>query len=64
MNYSTKEKVLTIIAVLMVLVDIGMGILVYVTEKRAAEEQWITSLPMANQHIEWTGAGYGGQGHE
>ena len=64
MHYSTKERILTIIAVLMVLVDVGLGVLVYVTEKKAAEAQWITSLPMANQHIEWTGAGYGGHGHE
>ena len=36
--------------------------LVWWTFCRAEEPEWTVCYPMANQHVEWTGAGYGGAG--
>ena len=57
-HYSIKTRSLTIIAVISTMLMLVMaGLNVWQDEKNKAA-QWIGSYPMANQHIEWTGAGY------
>ena len=46
-----------LLAVLIVVEIILVGRF-YLEDKKAQQSVWITSYPMANQHIEWTGAGY------
>ena len=57
-KYSTKTRVLTVLAVISTLLMIAMiGLNLWKDEQDRAA-QWIGSYPMANQHVEWTGAGY------
>ena len=57
-KYSTKTRVLTVLAVISTLLMIAMiGLNLWKDEQDRAA-QWIGSYPMANQNIEWTGAGY------
>ena len=57
-KYSTKTRVLTVLAVISTLLMIAMiGLNLWKDEMDRAA-QWIGSYPMANQRIEWTGAGY------
>lgn len=57
-KYSTKDRFLTALAVISTILMLVMaGLNVWQDEKNRAA-QWIGSYPMANQNIEWTGAGY------
>lgn len=57
-KYSTKTRVLTVLAVISTLLMIAMiGLNIWKDEQERAA-QWIGSYPMANRNIEWTGAGY------
>ena len=57
-KYSTKTRVLTVLAVISTLLMIAMiGLNLWKDEQDRAA-QWIGSYPMANQNVEWTGAGY------
>ena len=57
-HYSISTRALTIIVVITTVIMIAMiGLNVWKDEQDRAA-QWIGSYPMANQHIEWTGAGY------
>ena len=44
--------------VLFVAADIALLALNYIQDKRKAEEQYIGTIPFANQNITWEGAGY------
>ena len=56
-HYNIKTRTLTIIAVISVVIMLAMiGLNIWQEIERRAV--WIGSYPMANQHIEWTGAGY------
>ena len=56
-HYTIKTRTLTIIAVISVVIMLAMiGLNVWQEMERRAV--WIDSYPMANQNIEWTGAGY------
>lgn len=52
------ERIKTWILVGLIAVDIALGVGTWIREKQAEAAQWIGTIPMANQHIEWTGAGY------
>ena len=52
------ERFKTALMVALIIGDIALGAACWIKEKKEAEEIWIGSFPMANQHIEWTGAGY------
>ena len=57
-KYSTKTRVLTVLAVistLMMIAMIGLNLWKDEMDRRAV---WTESYPMANANIEWTGAGY------
>jgi uncharacterized membrane protein YdjX (TVP38/TMEM64 family) len=57
-HYSISTRALTIIAVISAILALVMaGLNVWQDEQNRAA-QWIESYPMANQNIEWTGAGY------
>lgn len=57
-DYIISTRALTIIAVISVLLALVMaGLNIWQDEQNRAA-QWIGSYPMANQHVEWTGAGY------
>ena len=57
-HYSISTRALTIIAVITTVIMIAMiGLNLWKDEQDRAA-QWIGSYPMANQGIEWTGAGY------
>lgn len=57
-HYSISTRALTIIAAISVVLALVMaGLNVWQDQKNRAA-QWIGSYPMANQNIEWTGAGY------
>ena len=38
--------------------DLVLGAGIWLQEKKAEAAQWIGTIPMANQHITWEGAGY------
>lgn len=57
-DYITSTKALTIIAIISVLLALAMAGLNIWQDRKNCEAQWIGSHPMANQNIEWTGAGY------
>ena len=59
-HYTTVNRILTAIIVLFVLGDIALGILIWKSEAEARRKAWENSIPMANQCIEWSGAGYNG----
>lgn len=57
-KYSTKTRVLTVLAVistLLMIAMIGLNLWKDEIDRRAV---WTESYPMANANIEWTGAGY------
>ena len=57
-HYSISTRAMTIIAVITTVIMIAMiGLNLWKDEQDRAA-QWIGSYPMANQNIEWTGAGY------
>ena len=39
-------------------IDIGLAAANIIQDRKNQEEQWIGTIKMANQRIEWTGAGY------
>lgn len=57
-NYTTEKRIKTILIVLIILIDIGLAAANIIQDRKNQEEQWIGTIPMANQRIEWTGAGY------
>ena len=57
-NYTTEKRIKTILIVLIILIDIGLAAANLIQDRKNQEEQWIGTIPMANQRIEWTGAGY------
>lgn len=59
-HYITVNRILTVVAALIILGDIAMGVLIWKREAEARREDWAHSIPMANQRIEWSGAGYDG----
>lgn len=57
-NHSTKDRILTalaVISVILMFVMIGLNLWKDEMDRR---DIWTESYPMANQNIEWTGAGY------
>lgn len=54
------ERIKTILMIVLIVGDIALGAACWIKDRRAAEDIWIGSYPMANQHITWTGAGYQG----
>lgn len=63
-NYYTtsrrSEAIKNAVAVLMLIAAISGWIVTLAAEKRERDRQIIRVIPMANQCIEWTGAGYNG----
>ena len=57
-KYSTKTRVLTVLAVISTLLMIAMIGLNLWKDEMDRRAVWMESYPMANQNIEWTGAGY------
>ena len=57
-HYSISTRALTVIAVISVILALIMAGLNVWQDRKNWEAQWIGSYPMANQNIEWTGAGY------
>ena len=60
MSNRTKETIKDIILAIVIAAEVFAGIHFFMEDRKAAEEIWIGSVPMANQKIEWTGAGYRG----
>ena len=57
-QYSIKDRLLTALAVVLVLGDIALGALIWQQDREEQQEALRNSIPFANQCIEWTGAGY------
>ena len=57
-QYSIKDRLLTALAVVLVLGDIALGALIWQRAREEQQEALRNSIPFANQCIEWTGAGY------
>lgn len=57
-KYSTKTRVLTVLAVISTLLMIAMIGLNLWKDEMDRRAVWTESYPMANANIEWTGAGY------
>ena len=57
-QYSIKDRLLTALAVVLVLGDIALGALIWQREREEQQESLRNSIPFTNQCIEWTGAGY------
>ena len=57
-KYSTKTRVLTVLAVISTLLMIAMIGLNLWKDEQDRRAVWTESYPMANANIEWTGAGY------
>lgn len=63
MSGKVKEAIKDILVAVVVIAEIVIGIHFYLEDKAARDAAWAMSYPMANQHVEWTGAGYqGGRG--
>lgn len=62
MSSKVKEAIKDILVGAIVAAEIAIGIHFYLEDKAARDAAWEMSIPMANQHIEWTGAGYQGVG--
>ena len=65
MSTRTKEAIKDILVVALIIAEIVIGIrfyLEYLDYRAAMDAAREMSYPMANQHIEWTGAGYQGVG--
>ena len=60
MSTRTKEAIKDILLAALIIAEIVIGINFYLEDKAARDAAWEMSYPMANQHIEWTGAGYQG----
>jgi len=58
-DYTMKEWIKTSAVILILAAEIIFGIHMYLEEERANRAVWTEEIPIANQHIEWTGAGYG-----
>lgn len=57
-NYNIKTRTLTVLAVISTVIMIAMIVLNIWQDAQNSAAQWLGSFPMANQNIEWTGAGY------
>ena len=57
-NFITKDRLLTVLAVIIVLAVLALGWLNWQQDEQIRREAWENSFPMANQCIEWSGAGY------
>ena len=57
-HYSIKTRTLTVLAVISVVIMIAMIGLNIWKDSQERKTVWTGSYPMANQNIEWTGAGY------
>ena len=57
-QYSIKGRLLTALAVVLVLGDIVLGAMIWQREREDQQEALRNSIPFTNQCIEWTGAGY------
>lgn len=57
-HYSTSERIVKAVTIVVVLIDLVIAGLIIRQRVEARREAWAHSYPMANQHIEWTGAGY------
>lgn len=63
MSSKVKEAIKDILVAAVIIAEIVVGIHFYLEDKAARDAAWAMSYPMANQHVEWTGAGYqGGSG--
>lgn len=62
MNRRTKENIKDIVLAAVVVAEIVIGARFYMEDRAARDAAWEASIPMANQHITWTGAGYQGAG--
>ena len=63
MSKRIKEAIKDILVAALIIAEIVIGIRFYMEDRAAMDAAWEMSYPMANQHIEWTGAGYqGGNG--
>lgn len=57
-NYTTRKRAKTILIIAILLIDLALAAANIIQDRRQAEDQWNGTIPMANQHITWTGAGY------
>ena len=64
MSSKVKEAIKDILVAVVVIAEIVIGIHFYLEDKAARDAAWEMSIPMANQHIQWTGAGYQGGSEE
>ena len=63
MRKRIKEAIKDSMVAALIIAEIVIGIRFYLEDRAAMDAAWEMSYPMANQHIEWTGAGYqGGRG--
>ena len=60
MSTRTKEAIKDIILAIVIIAEIVIGIRFWMEDRAARDAAWEMSYPMANQRIEWTGAGYQG----
>lgn len=60
MSSKVKEAIKDILVAALIIAEIVVGIRFYLEDKAARDAAWEMSYPMANQHVEWTGAGYKG----
>ena len=58
MNYITKDRLLKVLAVIILLAVAALAWLNWQQDERIRREAWENSIPFANQNVEWTGAGY------
>ena len=61
MSTKAKETIKNLLVAAVVIAEIVIGIHFYQEDRAAREAAREKSYPMANQHIEWTGAGYQGR---
>ena len=57
-HYTIKDRLLTVLAVIIVAAAVALGYLNVKQDLEIRREAWENSIPFANEHIEWTGAGY------
>lgn len=57
-HYTIKDRLLTVLAVIIVLAVLALGYLNVKQDLEIRRSAWENSIPFANQHIEWSGAGY------
>ena len=56
-HYTIKDRLLTVLAVIIVAAAVALGWLNWQQDERIRREAWENSIPFANQNVEWTGAG-------